>query len=64
MNKKIDIEAAHEAAIDLAGALEHIGSLHAALAAKDKREKESAAIAAMMAVLQGQAERLANMLMQ
>jgi len=64
MNKNIDIEAAQEVASDLSGALQHLSSLHAALAASDKYGRHNAGIAATLSMLHAQAERLSDMLMQ
>lgn len=64
MKNKIDIEAALDAANNLSGALEHLSSMHAALAAKDNYGREHAALAATLSVLHFQAERLTEMLMR
>lgn len=64
MKNNIDIEAVLEAAQNLSGALEHLGSMHAALAARDKHGREHSSLAATLNVLHLQAERLTEMLMR
>jgi hypothetical protein len=64
MKNNIDIEAALDAATNLSGVIEHLGSVHAALAAKDNYGREHAALAATFSVLLTQAERLMELLTQ
>lgn len=61
MNKKIDMDAAHEIAVDLAGTLEHLADIHATMAAIE-HNRDHRLMAATLSGLHRHASALAKIL--